>query len=233
MPCTFGSALYAATTASTSSSVASPGRSVPKDSIPASAHAFFFERTYVSESLRSPTSTTARPGTLSVLSFIAATFARTSSRTVSAMALPSMIAASRARSGGRTRAVARVPRRRRGAGAESFQPRGVVEIADIACSGCGDRRSRAAAVEKSEEEGPRAPHESLLLFVLNLREHCKSAHTLSSGDPRSRTTPPRRPVDRPRRRSGAARRFVTDGRDGGLRVGRRGRGTFHCATEGR
>ena len=153
MPCTFGSALYAATTASTSSSVASPGRSVPKDSIPASAHAFFFERTYVSESLRSPTSTTARPGTLSVLSFIAATFARTSSRTVSAMALPSMIAASARAERGRTRAVARVPRRRRGAGAESFQPRGVVEIADIACSGCGDRRPRAAAVEKSVEAG--------------------------------------------------------------------------------
>ena len=92
--------------------------------MPASAHAFFFERTYVSESLRSPTSTTARPGTLSVL-FIAATFARTSSRTVSAMALPSVDRGVRAR-GARENARGRtpVPRRRRGAGAESFQPGG-------------------------------------------------------------------------------------------------------------
>jgi len=90
IPCTFGSALYAATTANTSSSVASSGKSVPNDVIPASSHAFFFDRTYVCESLRSPTSTTASPGVFPVLAFIAATLSRTSSRTVAAMDLPSI-----------------------------------------------------------------------------------------------------------------------------------------------
>eukprot|EP00982_Pelagococcus_subviridis_P006226 30017-Pelagococcus_subviridis.AAC.15 len=115
MPCTSGSALYACTTARTSSSVASPGRSVPKDWIPASSHAFFLLRTYVSLSLRSPTRTTARPGTFPpVFSFMAATASRTSSRTSAAIALPSMTCAS-------ARIVDRTGRETRARGADALR----------------------------------------------------------------------------------------------------------------
>lgn len=50
-------------TSNSCSSDTSSGKSVPNDTIPASSHAFFLLRTYVSESLRPPTSTTASPGT--------------------------------------------------------------------------------------------------------------------------------------------------------------------------
>ena len=50
-------------TCSTSSSLAVSGRLAPNDRMPTSSHPFFLLRTYVWESLRSPTSTTAKPGT--------------------------------------------------------------------------------------------------------------------------------------------------------------------------
>ena len=62
------------TSPSTSSSVALSGRLTLRLSLsmPASAHAFFLARTYDCESLRSPTSTTARPGTLPPVAFFSA-----------------------------------------------------------------------------------------------------------------------------------------------------------------
>mmetsp|Transcript_24673 Transcript_24673/g.62656 ORF Transcript_24673/g.62656 Transcript_24673/m.62656 type:complete len:234 (-) Transcript_24673:241-942(-) len=93
MPCTLGSALYAATTLSTSSSLAVSGRSVEKDSKPTSTELFFLLRTYVSESLRLPTSTTARPGVLPVFAFSSFTSAAISPLMSSAIFLPSMILA--------------------------------------------------------------------------------------------------------------------------------------------
>ena len=50
-------------TLSTSSSLTSTGRSASKDAMPTSSHAFRLLLTYVSESPRLPTRTTARPGT--------------------------------------------------------------------------------------------------------------------------------------------------------------------------
>mmetsp|Transcript_45473 Transcript_45473/g.117829 ORF Transcript_45473/g.117829 Transcript_45473/m.117829 type:complete len:208 (-) Transcript_45473:244-867(-) len=64
MPWTAGSLLNFSTTLSSSACVMSPGRSAPNDTMPTSSHAFFFMRTYVCESFRSPTITTASPGTL-------------------------------------------------------------------------------------------------------------------------------------------------------------------------
>jgi hypothetical protein len=63
MPCTSGLAFSCCTTSSTSCCVAVSGRSAPKDAMPTSSQALRFMRTYVCESLRSPTITTAKPGT--------------------------------------------------------------------------------------------------------------------------------------------------------------------------
>mmetsp|Transcript_15182 Transcript_15182/g.45779 ORF Transcript_15182/g.45779 Transcript_15182/m.45779 type:complete len:373 (+) Transcript_15182:227-1345(+) len=93
MPCTAGSSLYPRTTCSTSSSVASSGRSVPKSTMPTSTHAFFLLRTYDWLSLRPPTSTTASPGALPCFSFKVATSAVVSLRMVAAVALPSISSA--------------------------------------------------------------------------------------------------------------------------------------------
>ena len=91
MPWQSGSALKSRTTCSTSSSLQSSGISLWKETIPASSHALRFMRTYVCESGRLPTMTTARPGALPYLAFSSATSTLISSRMVAAMALPSMI----------------------------------------------------------------------------------------------------------------------------------------------
>lgn len=65
------------------------GKSKPNEDRPISAQAFFFMRTYVAESFRSPTRTTARPGTCPPLSCEnAATFSFSSARISAAVALP-------------------------------------------------------------------------------------------------------------------------------------------------
>mmetsp|Transcript_194 Transcript_194/g.427 ORF Transcript_194/g.427 Transcript_194/m.427 type:complete len:292 (-) Transcript_194:8-883(-) len=91
MPWTSGLSLNLLTVASTSSCVAEAGRLAPKEAMPTSSHAFCFMRTYVWLSPRSPTMTTARPGTLLYFSFMAATWAVISSRICAATALPSMM----------------------------------------------------------------------------------------------------------------------------------------------
>mmetsp|Transcript_23899 Transcript_23899/g.56946 ORF Transcript_23899/g.56946 Transcript_23899/m.56946 type:complete len:294 (-) Transcript_23899:58-939(-) len=90
MPWTSGSALYLSTTAMSCSWVMSSGRSEPKEAIPTSSQAFFFILTYVCESFRSPTITTASPGTLPCTSFIRSTACLISERTAAATFLPDM-----------------------------------------------------------------------------------------------------------------------------------------------
>ena len=89
------------------------------------------------------------PGTLPFFSFISATLTRTSSRTCSAMALPSMMAASaRADLGSARAAVARTApaRRLRDAVAEIFHPRVVAEAAEDIAIRRTSMRARAAMV---------------------------------------------------------------------------------------
>ena len=74
-----------------SASVAFSGKSRPRSTIPASAQAFFFIRTYVALSGLDPTRTTARPGARPLVDFKSSTRRFNSSRIVSAVALPSII----------------------------------------------------------------------------------------------------------------------------------------------
>ena len=80
-------------TLSSSSCGTSSGRYAANDSIPTSSQALTLDRTYVSESPRAPTSTTARPGALPVAATSSFTPAAISPRMVAAMALPSMMEA--------------------------------------------------------------------------------------------------------------------------------------------
>mmetsp|Transcript_39001 Transcript_39001/g.54183 ORF Transcript_39001/g.54183 Transcript_39001/m.54183 type:complete len:255 (+) Transcript_39001:295-1059(+) len=88
IPCTLGSALKAFTTSSTCCCVAVSGRSLSKEAIPTSAHFFRFILTYVWESLRIPTMTTAKPGTFPVFSFIAEISTLISSVMIADISLP-------------------------------------------------------------------------------------------------------------------------------------------------
>jgi len=72
--------------------------------MPTSSHAFFLFRTYVCESFRSPTSTTASPGTFPHLAFSPSTSALSSCRIVAAVSLPSMISVWRNRASERVSA---------------------------------------------------------------------------------------------------------------------------------
>mmetsp|Transcript_979 Transcript_979/g.1545 ORF Transcript_979/g.1545 Transcript_979/m.1545 type:complete len:204 (+) Transcript_979:926-1537(+) len=90
MPCTSGLSLKRRTTSNTSSCVAVSGKSAPKLMMPTSSQAFFFMRTYVWLSLRSPTHTTASPGTRLYLLLNSATPAAISARIRAATAFPSI-----------------------------------------------------------------------------------------------------------------------------------------------
>ena len=83
----------ASRTLSSSSCETSSGRYDANDSIPTSSQALTLDRTYVSESPRAPTSTTARPGAFPVAATSSFTPAAISPRMVAAMALPSMMEA--------------------------------------------------------------------------------------------------------------------------------------------
>ena len=95
MPWIFGSAFNRMTASEISFSDASAGRLTSTLWKPTSAAAFFFMRTYVALSLRSPTSTTARPGRAPPrAAAMASTLALISPRICAEMALPSMTSAS-------------------------------------------------------------------------------------------------------------------------------------------
>lgn len=78
------------TLATSSACVMSAERSMPTERMPISVQAFFFMRTYVAESRRSPTSTTARPGVTPSVSRISSTWVLSSARIVAAMAFPAV-----------------------------------------------------------------------------------------------------------------------------------------------
>src|SRR5512139_545719 len=90
MPWTDRSAFSRAMRSSSSFSGVDAGRSIWRDSIPASTAAFPLLRTYTWEAGSSPTRTTVSPGRTPARAASPATFSRTSARTDAAMAFPSI-----------------------------------------------------------------------------------------------------------------------------------------------
>jgi len=91
MPCTSSLALSASTCSKICSCVAVSGNSMSTDRNPTSPATFFFIFTYVCESLRVPTSTTASPGLMPWFSDSARASAAISRCSAAAIALPSII----------------------------------------------------------------------------------------------------------------------------------------------
>src|SRR6476646_1607160 len=89
MPCTRGSPFRRSTCSSNSASVVSAGRRIVSPCMPASSHAFPFERTYTALAGSSPTRTTDRPGVTPSALSLATSFA-TSCLTRRPIAVPSM-----------------------------------------------------------------------------------------------------------------------------------------------
>ncbi len=90
-PWTRGSSSYLLTWRTTSASGDSSGKVMLNDWNPTSSQALFLLRTYVSESVRDPTKTTARPGTFPTDFFICSTSLEISQRISWAIAFPSMM----------------------------------------------------------------------------------------------------------------------------------------------